>query len=83
MVDYFNYFIQDWSQWLALILTLIGLYFNIYKSKISFIVWTLSNIFWVYIGYKTRVYPQCIAFIILSLSNIIGYIKWRNDERRS
>ena len=62
---------------IALILSLIGNILVNYKKKIGFIIWIISNVFWVAINILgTPNYPQIVMYLIYMGLNAQGYMNW-------
>ena len=66
----------------ALVFSIIGNLLVNYKKKIGFIIWIISNVFWVAINILgTPNYPQIIMYLIYVGLNIQGYVNWsKRDE---
>ena len=68
---------------IALILSLVGAFFNARKKIVGFYIWTLSNIFWIllnvhlYIQGNPEVVSQIIMFLIYSILNFYGIYQWK------
>lgn len=67
---------------IALILSLIGNILVNYKKKIGFVIWIISNVFWVVVNMLGNPnYPQIIMYLIYVGLNMQGYMNWsKRDE---
>lgn len=65
--------------WIATVLSLTG-NFLVNKKRIEgFYIWTLSNILWVIIAFKTSNMAQMVLFVCYSILNIHGIISWKRS----
>ena len=73
---------------MILILSIIALAFSIignllvnYKKKMGFIIWTVSNVFWIVINILgSPNYPQIIMYLIYVGLNLQGYKNWSEEQ---
>lgn len=69
---------------IALILSLTGNILVNFKKKIGFVIWTVSNIFWIAVNFLgTPNIPQVFMYIIYAMLNIQGFIIWRKKESKN
>ena len=62
---------------IALIFSLVGNILVNFKKKLGFIIWTISNVFWIIVNFMGDVnYPQVIMYIIYAGLNVQGYVNW-------
>lgn len=66
--------------WLALILSTIGIYYNANKKISCWYYWIISNIFWAIYAFTAKSYPLFILQFIFGGMNIYGLIKWKNGK---
>lgn len=68
---------------IALILSLVGNILVNYKRKLGFIIWIISNVFWIIVNFLGDVnYPQVIMYLIYVCLNVQGYINWQKSEKK-
>ena len=66
--------------WICSIISGIGCFLNIKKRKECFIIWSISNMGFIYINVVTKLYGQIIMWVIFTIINIYGYKKWSGEE---
>ncbi len=67
--------------WFIAGITFAGTILNIFKNKICFILWIISNLFWCSFDYFNGDYPQASVFGINLIFSIVGYFTWRKSEK--
>ena len=68
---------------IALILSLGGNILVNYQKRFGFIIWGVSNIFWILVNFLGNLnVPQVIMYVIYLILNIQGFIIWskKNDS---
>lgn len=66
----------------ALIFSLIGNILVNMKKKYGFIIWSISNIFWIIVNFVGQTnYPQVIMYIVYVALNVQGFILWNRKEK--
>ena len=68
--------------WIAMIFTLIGVFFNIQKSLWCWPIWIVANIFWIIYWISLWQIPALIVIIVYTIANIYGWIVWKNDKNK-
>ena len=63
-------------KWILVILSLIGVVFNIYKRPEGFIFWIVANVGWVYVNNKSGNKEQAVLFFIYFLLAVWGLWQW-------
>lgn len=72
-----NIFAHYGIDWLAISLSLYGAYLLGNKVKVGFIVFAISNVFWVILGvFFMASYGMALGNFAFLLLNIRGYIHW-------
>ncbi len=67
---------------LALITSLSGNILVNYKRRIGFIIWSISNVFWIWVNFiSTLNVSQVIMYVVYLLLNIQGFIVWGRKQR--
>lgn len=66
--------------WIALILSVIGIYFNANKNKLCWPIWAFSSVLWTIYYFIVGEIPSGITWLIFLGSNIYGWVKWSKDE---
>ncbi len=62
--------------WSITILSIIGVVLNIYKNKMSFVCWIISNAVWCMYDYHIGSYAQSVLFAVYFFLSVWGLIKW-------
>ena len=63
---------------IALIFSLVGNILVNFKKKLGFIIWTVSNVFWIVVNFIGDMnYPQVIMYLVYAGLNVQGYANWR------
>ena len=66
---------------IALIFSLVGNILVNFKKKLGFIIWTVSNVFWIVVNFIGDMnYPQVIMYLVYVGLNIQGYINWSRSK---
>ncbi len=66
---------------IALIFSLVGNILVNFKKKLGFIIWTISNVFWIVVNFIGDMnYPQVIMYLVYAGLNVWGFINWRKSE---
>ncbi len=74
-----NIFAHYGIDWLAMALSLYAAYLLGNKQKIGFIIFAISNVFWVMLGiFFMSSYGMAIGNFAFLLINVRGYISWNN-----
>jgi len=67
------------------VVTLLGLsavVTNIFKKKICWVLWSLSNIGWVWLYMRQDLKASIPIMVIYTLANVWGWIQWTKDLKR-
>ncbi len=64
-------------EWLATILSVIGVIFIARKNIIGFYIWIVSNFLWIYFGIVKESYGIITLFTIYLGTSIYGIYKWK------
>lgn len=77
-MDFLKKYFSDFSLagLIVLILTIIAMYFLGIKEKITYIIFTVSQLIQIYIFYKKKQGFLILTMIILIFLNIVNYFKW-------
>jgi nicotinamide riboside transporter PnuC len=67
--------------WIITAFSLLGVYLNIKKKRICFVVWLFTNTSWAIIDFCMGIYPQSALFAVYALLSVWGLIAWRNNEK--
>src|SRR4030042_5198628 len=62
--------------WLLSALSIFASYLNIKKRKICFVLFTLTNIGFIWLNIKGKLYGQIPMWIVYTGMNVWGYIAW-------
>ncbi|BDD03961.1 hypothetical protein [Aureibacter tunicatorum] len=73
----FEYYLIDW---IGISLALLAVYLLGNKKKLGFIVFAISNIVWMYLGFvMMNSIGTAVGNSIFLIINIRGYINWQNE----
>lgn len=67
---------KDLLGWACTTLGIAGAITNILMIRWCFILWTISNIGWIYLNFKSQMPYQAILFVVFTLLNIYGFLLW-------
>ena len=68
---------------IALIFSLVGNILVNFKKKLGFIIWTVSNVFWIVVNFIGDMnYPQVIMYLVYAGLNVQGYVNWSKNKLR-
>jgi hypothetical protein len=78
MEDLVRYYLIDW---LAMALSLMGVYMLGKKLKNGFIIFAISNVIWAWLGFTLMgSYGVAIGNLVFAIINIRGYYRWVKEE---
>lgn len=66
---------------IASILSILGNFLVNKKNRLGFVIWCISNTYWIYLALTIKNYPQSIMFLVYSVLNVHGFIKWGKDDK--
>ncbi len=61
--------------------SLIGVWLNIEKNKIGFLIWIGTNIAWAVIDFSVGLTAQGVLFVVYAGLAVRGYVVWRKGEK--
>jgi nicotinamide riboside transporter PnuC len=67
-------------QWFFVIVSIIGTVLNVYKNNYCFVLWAITNFFWVGINFYKHEYAQSFLFLIYFILAILGLWQWRKGK---
>lgn len=67
---------QEWILWFISLLTLLGSILNVKKMPSSFVLWTISNIFWLVFDLVNKVYSRAALDVVNLATSIWGLVSW-------
>lgn len=66
---------------IALIFSLVGNILVNFKKKLGFIIWTISNVFWIVVNFIGDMnYPQVVMYLVYAGLNVQGYVNWSRSR---
>ena len=66
---------------IALIFSLVGNILVNFKKKLGFIIWTVSNVFWIVVNFIGDMnYPQAVMYLVYAGLNVQGYVNWSRSK---
>jgi len=69
-----------WAEWIAVPLSILGNILVARKRIEGFVIWIISNIFWVYVGVKSKLWGMAALFIAYSLINLYAILFWKRKK---
>ncbi|OCB69766.1 nicotinamide mononucleotide transporter [Flavobacterium crassostreae] len=76
MANIFEYYLVDW---LGISLSLLSVYLLGNKNKWGFIIFAISNVVWIFLGFVLmNSLGTAIGNAVFLVINIRGYINWKN-----
>jgi nicotinamide riboside transporter PnuC len=67
--------------WIALVLSIVGIVLNAKKIIYCWIVWQISNVCWIIYLWPTGQKAQIILWVVFGAFNTYGWIQWNKDRR--
>ena len=67
-------------QVIAVVLSLVGYYYNIKKNKISFVLWFIANCLWIAINVQHGIWSQAGLLVVYNIGSLIGFFQWRTTN---
>lgn len=67
-------------EWVMAIMALIGTYLNTKKKKSSFVLWMITNCYWMCHNIYVKEYAQAFLFFSFLILAIYGFFSWANSE---
>lgn len=71
---------MEYETWLITIVAFAGTVLNAYKKRSGFILWLISNVFWVGYNIHTGVYAQAALFALNSVMCVVGLVQWKKEK---
>lgn len=62
------------------ILCLIGSVLNVKKMSMSFVLWTISNVFWLAYDIYCKFWARAVLDVVNLVTSTWGIVKWIKDE---
>lgn len=63
--------------WMISGLSIYGSILNVRQNKYGFLVWIMTNIYWIYYNFQTKTYAQIPVWIIFTIISIYGLVTWK------
>lgn len=68
--------------WIASILSIIGIFFNARKSLWCWPIWIFSNILWIYIAIIEKDPPNFFLWTSFIIFNFYGWWEWKKEQKK-
>jgi len=62
--------------WVAAFISLVGIFLNAYQIIWCWLVWTISNLFWIYWSYEKKEWAQVVLWVIFTGANLYAWYVW-------
>lgn len=59
-------------------LTIIGTVANSFQKRWCFVVWIITNAFWIIYNLSIQQQAQALLYVVNLITSIIGLIKWKD-----
>ena len=69
-------------QIIPVVLSLIGIIFNVHKKRICWIIWMIGSCFWIWLYVHTKIYIPIILCVINMGMNFWGWKKWSKENKQ-
>jgi len=66
--------------WLMAALSILGVWLNIKKHPICFVIWTVTNTAWMLVDFGSGLYAQAALFAAYLLLSIYGLSQWTKKD---
>lgn len=70
-----------WLEWIAVALSIVGNLFVIKRRVEGFILWSIANVLWIYIGVITSLWGMTTLFIVYFLISMYGIFSWSKKKK--
>lgn len=67
--------------WIISFLALAGTILNANRNKYGFILWFVTNLFWVVVDFQSGLYAQSALFLAYTLLAVKGMVTWSKKEK--
>jgi len=74
---------QEWIVWMVSSVNVFGSVLNIKKKSLCFLLWALSNVFWLIYDLYSKSYARSILDVVNLAMNILGMISWIKPKEKS
>jgi len=64
------------STWVLTLMSILGAYLNVKKKRISFLLYTIANIGWIFTNLYFEIYSQAMLFLVFTVLSAYGWIEW-------
>ncbi len=72
---------MDFISWIVTILSIVGVILNIKKLRICFVIWIVTNGFWMIYDFVNGLYSQSLLFLIYLILAVWGVIEWKRKKK--
>lgn len=73
----------SWICWLFSIINVIGTIMNVRKMFFCFFIWSVCNVFWLYLDIVTSQYARIILDVINLATSLYGLFSWYKDSKKN
>lgn len=64
-------------EWTAVVLSTIGIIFNVKQRRICFLLWLVANVLWIIVDVEKGLYGQAALFVLYTGISIWGWFDWK------
>ena len=68
--------------WVISGMALTGTILNSNRNKYGFILWFITNLFWVIVDFRAGLYAQSALFFAYTLLAVSGLVTWTKKEKK-
>jgi nicotinamide riboside transporter PnuC len=72
--------VLEWLGIFAVLVSIMGNFLIIAKKRLGFLVWIVSNMFWIYIDMAKEIPSQAALFLFYTALSIYGFVQWRKEK---
>lgn len=62
--------------WVIAYFSIAGVIINVFKNPFCFVIWGVTNTFWMVYNFRKKEYAQAFIFLIYLIVAIFGFLKW-------
>lgn len=70
------------TTWIISGMALTGTILNSNRNKYGFILWFITNLFWVIVDFRAGLYAQSALFFAYTLLAVSGLVTWTKKEKK-
>jgi len=72
--------VKDNLQWVFAALAIVGTILNVYKNRVGFLFWIVSNAGWIVLAIQSKIYAQAVMFAVYLGMAAWGWTQWSKNK---